>query len=708
MNKNIDLTSQNSNKKNSREDVLREYFTNVSTFVSTMTEDDIKDVESFMRGHLKEKIQYPTIRNVQRKGGQLKTVDENLYSFTKRTNDAFHIVSPSGSSYKRISKMYGLIAKFIRSLVDKRDQAKNRMKVYEKEGKKVLAENENYNQANAKINNNALSGATLSEFNLFYDAGNYNSITSSARTVVTASFTNIEQLLGGNFAFFDIDQVINHVVLCQRIKPSDEVIQQTINKYRLYTPTVVDVINFLFECIEMYILPTDFIPVKETITELCNKLNQHTLIFIYYYNNLSHIFFKNSAIFKPWVKRFMDINSADKITTNPSDLLEIDEDILAIATVCNASLFEGKKTKDLIDNFPETACKIADINKHRQKQIDAIGLLLDTFIYSSHVSPNLHVQKKMMRKTVVIADTDSNFFSTINWVRWYSNNEFEDIPENDEITMLVIYLVTKITAAMLYKLAMSLGAEKDKAKLLIMKNEFFYKVLLTILDMKKHYVGLQSIKEGFILPKPKLDLKGVGLRGSSICKESTDTFKDILINDILHKGITGKISGQDIINKVVNFEYAVYDSLYRGETTYLKNTSIRLPEDYKNPGAAAYKYAEAWNVIFDGIYDKIMLPTKSTIVPLNKPSKQFMDNLEATSPIVFKNFSASIRDNGYPSFIAIHPLSETVPKELLPLVDARPIVYHNLSGVYNVLRNIGICIGYSDKELLFSDIYGSR
>lgn len=696
-------------KKDSRPDVLKEYFTNASTFISFMSDDDKDKIESFMKEYLKNKIQYPTIRNVTRKNGQLKAIDENLYKFTKRVNDSFHIVSPSGSVYQRIEKLYGLVAKFIRSLVNKRDTAKNKMKQYEKEGNHILANNENYNQANAKITNNALSGAALSEFNLFYDAGNYNSITSSARTVVTASFTNIEQLLGCNFAFFDMDQLINHIVLCKRLRPNDDMIQSTVDKYKLHVPTKEEVSNFLFSCIDMYTLPNDLSATKEKTNTICNRLNVYDLIFIYYYNNLNHIFFNNSNIFKPWVKRFMSVDSAERITTNPKDLLNVDEDLLAIATVCNSSLFAGKKLNDLVENSPEVACRISDINKHRQKHIDSIELLLNTFVYSSQVSQNLHVQKKMTRKAVVIADTDSNFFSTINWVRWYTNNEFEDDPENDEITMFVIYLITKITAVMLNKLAISLGASKENAKLLIMKNEFFYKVLLTILDMKKHYVGLQSIKEGFILPKPKLDLKGVGLRGSSICKESTEAFKDILVNDILTKGLTGKISGQEIINKVVEFEYLIYDSLYRGETVFLKNTSIQEADYYKNnPWATAFGYAQAWNIIFDGIYDEIRIPTKSAIVPLIKPDKKYFDDLKMTNEKVFDNFSKFISDHGYPKFIAIHPLTESIPKELLPLIDARPIVYHNLSGVYNVLRNIGMKIGYTEKELLFSDIYGNR
>jgi hypothetical protein len=58
-----------------------------------------------------------------------------------------------------------------------------------------------------------------------------------------------------------------------------------------------------------------------------------------------------------------------------------------------------------------------------------------------------------------------------------------------------------------------------------------------------------------------------------------------------------------------------------------------------------------------------------------------------------------------PNNLIINPIIDKVPPEMIPLVNKRDIIFHNVQPVYSVLERMNISVGNSKEKLLFSDVY---
>lgn len=688
-----------------REMFSEEIVENIVESIHLVTNDDKEKIREFVKQDIKQKIIDCSIVNVVRHDGDLKEKETPLLNLMKELSEKHHIISPAGSVYKRTEEEKNLVSQFMTHLKDIRKKAKKAMFKAKKEKNYTLAENENFRQANAKIKANAVSGIMKSAYNLFYDKGNYNSITSTGRTVVTMSATMIEQFAGGNFCFFNMNDLINHIVLCKRTVPSKESIVECVKHYNLFVPTMEDLLEFLFDSISPYNILLSEIELRKNILNIIKNLSRAEIVYIYYYNNLVHLFMKNENIFKPMIEDMFSDNINSTTSIDPNDMFNVKEELMSVITTCNSHLISGKKIEEIPEKYPEIASQIIDIGNHYQKTVNKLQMLFDVFINNSFIPPSLQTKKNMFRKNILLLDTDSNIFTLINWVKWYKNDEFSDRIENYQISSFVVYLITQVIERTINIFVHQLGVSQEDIGKLSMKNEFLYSVLL-LMDIKKNYLGLQTIQEGLLLDKPKLDLKGVTLRSSSVCRESYLWFVDY-VTYILNTSQKSKLNPTDIIQKLVSFENKIRESLYNGETTYLKYTSVRMYENYKKPESSSWLSAEGWNHIFGKLYDEIKLPTKCPLLNIHPPSKIYLDDLKQSNTDIHDNIiSFYNKYNKYPKIIAIHPLAEKIPVELIPLIDVRSIIYHNVASAYRILKNIGLNLCYKEQdETLFSDVY---
>lgn len=691
-----------------RDAVIPSYLKNMSNFIAHETKDDLTDIQAFIKTYIDQHIQIPTISNVIRKEGSLVCEEKNLVQFIQETDKRKAIISPSGSTYVPPSTKRSIVSYLQTDLKDRRNRAKKAMKEAIKKDLKAVATNENFRQANAKIGANAVSGITKSAGNLFYDVGTYNAITSIARTVVSLSAEIIEQFICGNFSFFSIDEIINHIVLCKQRKPSDESIMECVHFYNLKIPTLQDVIVFLCKSTWPYYYEISKPELYKKIHHLVKHLTETELIFLFYQNNLKHLFMHNTETMKPLVEHIFSGAIVGSGANDAHQIHQYSEDILFILTTCNDHILHKRNLDEMIESDPEGTSRLIDIATHYLIHISKFDKLMDTFILNNWIPPYLGNIKNKLRNSILLVDTDSNIFTTIPWIKWFTpGGEFTNDIRNYQIHSLIVYLITKNVSNILGKYARSLGVEEKDVSKLNMKNEFLYPGLI-ILDIKKNYAGLITIVEGLVRKEPKLDIKGVTLRSSSICQTSRDWFQTFLVDIIFKTSIERQLNAEEVISEIVEFENRIRSSLNRGETTFLKHTSIRTETGYDKSESSAFVYADAWNIIFGPTLDTVILPTKCPLINIvEKVPQTYFDMLNEQYNDIYRNFLKYTEKYGkLSSAIALHPMADRIPEALIPIIDIRKIIYHNIAPAYTVLRSIGLNMGYKKKgQLLFSDVY---
>ena len=149
-------------------------------------------------------------------------------------------------------------------------------------------------------------------------------------------------------------------------------------------------------------------------------------------------------------------------------------------------------------------------------------------------------------------------------------------------------------------------------------------------SLKKHYASILKIQEGVFYKKPRMDIKGVGLRGSNFSSgvlNYTTWFIETLIYDIYNNGT---VDAEKKILEVLRFERMIYDSLMRGETQFLSIEPVKNREEYAEPDKSIFFNYTMWEQVFGEKYGHIIIPTKCYVVPLiNVKSKSFVEGLKS-------------------------------------------------------------------------------
>ena len=256
------------------------------------------------------------------------------------------------------------------------------------------------------------------------------------------------------------------------------------------------------------------------------------------------------------------------------------------------------------------------------------------------------------------------------------------------------------------KFSIRYGAIPEQRFTMKMKNEYMYPSLI-LFDIKKTYAGIVAIQEGQILDKPKPDIKGVALRGSDVAPEAIAFTKNLIVNDILHASAHGKISANALIEKVAAFERKIYHSLQKGETDFLKITSINLEEDYADPLRCAFFYYMAWDEIFSTKYGAYLPPIKTVVIPLIRDRSGYYAWLDSKYPDINRKWMAFEKQYKALNFIALNPMLEKIPEEIIPAICMRDVIYHTMKSVYVTMDKMQLGIGYKNQKLLYNDIVAS-
>lgn len=682
--------------------LMDEYVQMQTEYICRQTGKPREEVEQKVMAIVKERYKARTLTMLRSPSyGNVLKVDQDLWTFLRFTSE--YILTPSGSVYKPPYQTRSVISQMIVDKLAERKRIKKIQLKAEGAGDDVLAKRCWYQQATIKINCNSLPGGFGSEYNIFYDKPNYNTITSTARCMIARAYTICEQMLGGNFAWFTLDELTNHIILNLKQMPSSEQIMSCMKKYHLRQPTVSELLKFYEDTIKQYV-PS---PNMKDVERLLRSLNEAEVTFLYYYCNLRHIIWGNENIFRPYIQHLFDVsNVAVDENVTKDDAYKIDETITTLTTVAFADQLGNFGLNDICSDHPEYIPKLVAYSKATEHRLKSLDLLMDTFINTGADIPETQRKPMTWRNTTIVSDTDSVIFTADAWDSWWRKGKLDVTDESYKIASLVVYWLHHAVKFALKRFSIHMGCTGNDTNILAMKNEFLYPVML-IFDTKKTYVGIQKVKEGVILPKPKTDVKGQTLRGSSICNEALDFSEKLMIDEILQPIMNGPLSGEALIKKVVDFENAIRDSIARKEMTYLKITSLKYERDYKDPeSASVVKAHQFWQEVLAEKYGDIHAPTKVKTFEVVQPTEEYWKWLAKTSPDIHDKMQKYVkRTKKFLNHIIVNTVGDHIPDELIPLINVRAVIWHNIKPSYNTLKRLNISVGCEKQKLLLSDIY---
>jgi len=307
----------------------------------------------------------------------------------------------------------------------------------------------------------------------------------------------------------------------------------------------------------------------------------------------------------------------------------------------------------------------------------------------------------MVRRCVPVSDTDSVIFSTVESARWYAPNDLFGRAAQD-ISIFSVFIVSQSLEHLLGQMSAGLGVEPAERGLIEMKNEFYYPIFIPS-PMAKHYLGKIFIQEGKILPKPRMDIKGLNYRGSDLPEETSTAFS--AFSDWVCMEITANacISGAAITQWIAGHERRIHTSLTAGEKRFLPTAPVKFAEEYDTPIQSNYFYYLLWKEVFEATFGDFALPNKGYVIPVLDEGACFNDPewiaklaaVDSRLPTRLAAFQAQHAKRDLTRII-IPPSLKEVPMVFREIMDMRRILHTNGRPFFLLARSLGC--GFDDKK----------
>ena len=696
-----------------RPSLMESYVNSVTLYLTKLWPDipieKIKEivktqVASSIKRPYAEVVTYPEYGNQE-----LKKVD--LLNMIRKTKNK--TIAPGGTIFQTTDVHVPLVKQFLDALVERRDNAKKAMFEYIKQNRKLEADNKNSEQALNKIAANSVSGGCGTDVNALYDKESYCSITSMCRHGTMMAYTFAERFLSSNYYFPTYEDAINFLITTLEKCPSKEEIRDILDKYRLTEVFFDHLYDLVHSGLDRYAVKDTH---KDFILErLIKNMSPEERSFIYYSRSLYNIMYLNPDITHKFFTELFTLDTNEKCMNREdvdiSILKKLDGDLEQALQTSYAKILGEEVIKKLPDTNKELALKMAKIAYTAQEKINYIQPLIDMFLHSKVMIPKAHINKDMIRKAIIVSDTDSIIYTSKDIVTLYLKGTFTySNPYVYSMHAFATYFLCKSVSSLLRMIAIQRGAIGEKnIKMLKMKNEFLYPVFIRT-NQSKHYIGYLTVQEGIVLKDPKMDIKGVQYKSSNLPKVThkfTSKVIDTLVEDI---NTHTNIYAGDYISMVLNYEQQIFKSLREGQLTYYTNAPVKMKEEYKTPDSSLYSNYLIWQEVFSKKYGDIFVPSKCYLIPFTKnkyKSPEYLNWLMEKHPDIYKKWDTYIKKNPTKKInrLPIPIACQQIPEELIPLVDMRSIVFKNVQPAMLLLKTAGIDLGNPKKLMLLSDYY---
>lgn len=631
----------------------------------------------------------------------VETIPLSKYIYSALAEDL--IIAPTFTCYVSPKKKLSKLSGFVKQNTARRSAAKKQAFKYKAEGNTMAFTMKNNEQANMKNYNNSMSGAFGSAGSVLFNPTAHSTLTSTIRSVSSFGNASNERIVMGNRHYYHPDIVLFNMITCCQLTDTGSM-QDALDRYSLYIPTVDDVMS----CIEWSSRFYGSDPKStQRLKDFASKMTDIERASFVYSGDLYHIRKHNESFMRSWI---------DQISAKCSEPVEnaielagkIDEQIMNYAHQICFSEVQGhgkdyKKMADLgvLDTLVSTALNITRVVKEYQP-------FIRTFFLSKLIPASHAYIREMMRRSVVLSDTDSTCFSVDDWMLWYFGG-LHISERTYGVCGAVAFIANQSIAHNLALLSANINVIDGKLHALAMKNEFLWSVHMPT-NVAKHYVARTVMQEGNVFPKSEMEIKGVHMKNSAapptLIKQAHLHMEDILarVDSNQHIDLAA------FVKTVRDVEQNIISSISRGETTYLKSSKIKEAEAYSLPPTeSTYQHYTMWKDVFSPKYGSIDPPPYSVVkIPTMLDNKTKLNNwVGSIEDVELRYRMAKWLGDFKKTTLATFYISTTyansygIPKEILQALDVRKIVL-DLTLVYRIVLE---SLGYFVKDgWLVSDV----
>ena len=686
-----------------------QYVEQMSHYLHVSTGKPIEDCAEFIKNKIKTnsfksgQIEDPVVRFFNKnENGDRYTDEERLSRYIGSVIKEQEILVPTFTTYINAEKKPSILVGFLDNNVAIRSKSKKeaaQAKADKDMIRYVLKEND---QKNMKTYNNSMSGAFASNGSVLNNPTAHNSLTSITRTNSSIGNASNEKIISGNRHYRNPTITLNNLIATTKLIDR-ELIKQVLDKYHLNVPTAQDV----EDCIKW---STDFYwkddHAFKAIRAFIDKLDDVARAGFVYTGDFFHIRKYNPEFVRNFITR-LSSKIKDVEYENPWELIhQIDEQIVNYAHQICMSEVKGiaKDYKKLdatkMNILTGTCFNIQNTILEYKDFIECIFLSRIIPVSTAYIPD-------MVRRTVVLSDTDSTMFSIDEWVIWYFGS-LQFTEEAYAVAGAVMYVATQSMAHVLAIFSANMNVKREKLFTLALKPEFVFSVFAQS-SVAKHYFTSIIVKEGSVYSEPELEVKGVHLKSSAAPKSIIKNAHKKMEN-IIESIVQGnKISLLQEIKEVADIERMIIESLLSGKTDFYKKSKIKNEEAYSRTAEMSpYLYHLLWEKVFQARYGAIEKPPYTVIkIPttLDNPTrlKQWVESIqdkELQERLI--NWIAQYNKKVLPTIYISESYASafSIPKEIIPVVDFKKIALDLTTTNRMVLEILGY---FPKSELLLSD-----
>lgn len=687
----------------------KEYARQAITFISKMKGIDRATAAMKLKEALKNyDLKDPIVRfNHRNEKGDVSVDETTLLDYIQSAQDNKEVIVPSFTTYVHPTIKKSLHAEFINVNIKARKEDKKLMFYYTQTGDAEKAAYYDNMQATRKIFNNSLSGAYASKSTILYNPSAHYTLTSTTRCVASIGNAVTESIVSGNKIFNTPEAVINYITAVLTNTDFTE-LERVFNKYKIRTPDVDGVMKMVVRSTEYFWNIPDKL---EYIRSYLEKLTPLELGAVMYTNDLYHFRQYNPEL---TIKFLEEISLTRKGYTTPetelNDINNVQEGIQShMHNICS-DLIKGMAVDYEKMVGTETMDVLASSAKYIAETLTSYKDLIRILFVTDTAPVNIAYIKELMRRCIVLSDTDSTCATYDEWVDWYYTKS-NTVTNPIAIASSVMTIATQVMDHYIKILSGSMNIDVSRFESLKMKNEFMWNTFVTM-NASKHYFADVAVKEGNVFEKPKLELKGVHLIASNVSQH----YRDIghgMINDIratLREGKKLDIFGY--VKLVADTEREIISRVKAADTSVLSIDKIKDQKAYKDsdkPELTPFFHHLLWGEVFEPKYGPAPDPTYMIVkVPttLDTPArmKEYIDNLE-DKELADRLRKAMVKYNKKYIGTFRPPLTliegRGLPDEIFGCVDYKRIVKDNCGMMYAVLEAIGF---YKHSDMLISEL----
>lgn len=699
---------------------LRQYVEDVSMALHISEGITLEEAKKFVITSLKPgglfEFKDPEITYFER--GENGDREEKRGTMLSYLNDSIannEIIASTFTTYLPPSVKPSLLVDFIDENVAIRSKAKKAMFAAEMAGEKAEQAFQDCKQANAKIANNAISGAHVSGSTPLCNKSAHSTLTSNCRITSGYGNANNEKMLSGNRHYHSPDIAINNIISVINRTDLAE-IEAVVTKYGLEYPSI----DYAHDVCVGGLAGGQYWGIgsheaKAKIYDLLAKTTPLQRAAFVYVGDLYRLAMLNDKVVRDFIGSLSKRVTLDD-HPDPKGLIKSHrEEFIPLACQLWPDHMKGIDFKKLDQNKPEHKVKLlalAGTVQNIANTMTRYGDFIKAFFVTSNVPPSLSFFPNSIRHAALTSDTDSTIFTVQDWVKWKTDRVSVD-DETNAVAATMIFIAAEAIVHILARMSANLGVETKRLYQIAMKNEFKFDVFIPT-QVGKHYYAYIGCQEGNLYIDYKMEVKGVHLKSSNVVSivmdQAVTMMRDIM--DIAAKG--EQISIYEMVNRVALIEAEIERSMLAGESTYFRTGQIKSPETYsKGPEQSPYAHHTFWNKCFGAKYGMMPPPPygiyklavnlknqnaiKAWIKTIKDPS--IRANIEQWNEETKKS---SISTLLLPQQVVS---ASGIPEELIPIIDIRRAKIDNTMVFYLILETLGwYCINDKLTELA-SDYY---